>query len=178
MSEADRHDGPESGRPVDAAEESAGDVPARLVVSEDVMEEIGGQLRSAYPREGCGVLLGTVRGAERVVRSTRPAANRWDEREDRYLVDPGTLRRLMDQESDGGPTILGFYHSHPDAPARPSPTDRELAWPWYLYLILRTEEAGEEEVRTAEAGVWQLDGESGEFVERELRIAGDDEGAG
>ena len=34
-----------------------------------------------------------------------------------------------------GLDILGFYHSHPDAPARPSDFDREHAWPWYAYVI-------------------------------------------
>ena len=32
--------------------------------------------------------------------------------------------------------LLGWYHSHPDAPARPSEYDREHAWPWYSYVIV------------------------------------------
>jgi len=31
--------------------------------------------------------------------------------------------------------LIGWYHSHPDAPARPSEYDREHAWPWYSYII-------------------------------------------
>ena len=32
--------------------------------------------------------------------------------------------------------LIGWYHSHPDAPARPSEFDREHAWPWYSYIIV------------------------------------------
>ena len=32
--------------------------------------------------------------------------------------------------------ILGFYHSHPDAPARPSQYDLDHAWPVYSYVIV------------------------------------------
>ena len=32
--------------------------------------------------------------------------------------------------------LVGWYHSHPDHPARPSEFDREHAWPWYSYIIV------------------------------------------
>jgi len=32
--------------------------------------------------------------------------------------------------------VLGYYHSHPDHPARPSEYDREHAWPFYSYVIV------------------------------------------
>jgi len=32
--------------------------------------------------------------------------------------------------------VMGFYHSHPDAPAVPSEFDREHAWPGYCYVIV------------------------------------------
>ena len=32
--------------------------------------------------------------------------------------------------------LIGWYHSHPDAPARPSEYDRDHAWPWYSYIIV------------------------------------------
>ena len=35
--------------------------------------------------------------------------------------------------------LLGFYHSHPDHPARPSEYDRDWAWPWYTYIITAVE---------------------------------------
>ena len=35
--------------------------------------------------------------------------------------------------------VVGYYHSHPDHPARPSHYDREHAWPWYSYVIIKVE---------------------------------------
>ena len=32
--------------------------------------------------------------------------------------------------------MLGYYHSHPDRPARPSEYDRQHAWPFYSYVIV------------------------------------------
>lgn len=148
--------------------------PARLVLPARPRRELARGLVAAYPEEGCGVLLGETEGADRRVEEIRPVENRWPERNDRggrYLVDPGTLRRLMDREAGGGPAILGFYHSHPDADPVPSETDRELAWPWYLYLVVP--------VRGGEAGdgrAWQLDEDAGELREREVIRPGDDEG--
>lgn len=109
---------------------------ARLVLAGGTADRIARAVEEAYPREGCGLLLGRVEGDDRVVEEARPASNRWEDREDRYLVDPETLRRAVDEEAGGGPRVLGFWHSHPDADPVPSATDRELAWPWYLYLIV------------------------------------------
>jgi proteasome lid subunit RPN8/RPN11 len=45
----------------------------------------------------------------------------------------------MKAEKDAGDErrlVLGFYHSHPDHPARPSEYDRQHAWPFYSYVIV------------------------------------------
>lgn len=146
-------------------ERSAGGDP-RLVLTDGIGPQLARQLEEAYPREGCGLLLGRVRGGDRLVQETRPAANRWEGRDDRYLVDPETLRRAVDDETDGGPRVLGFYHSHPDADPVPSETDRELAWPWYLYLIVPVRDG-----RTGEGRAWELQPEEGRWVERPVVAA-------
>ena len=35
-----------------------------------------------------------------------------------------------------GADLLGFYHSHPDHPARPSQYDLDHAWPFFSYIIV------------------------------------------
>lgn len=47
-----------------------------------------------------------------------------------------------------GLEIIGFYHSHPDHPARPSDYDRDHALPFYSYVILRVAE-GKPETMTS-----------------------------
>lgn len=123
-----------------------------LVVPRSVAEAIAREMESAYPGEGCGVLLGRVEeGGRRQVRTAVPSPNRWPGRATRYRVDPDLLRRLLEEEeaaaaatrggaktrgTAGDRAVVGFYHSHPDAPPEPSATDLEHAWPWYHYLIL------------------------------------------
>lgn len=159
---AGRADGAGQGRDDEAGDSTRA---ARLVLPAAARSALEGTLEDAYPREGCGVLLGRVEGADRRVTEIHRAENRWAERDDRYLVDPGTLRRLMDREGEGGPRILGFYHSHPDAAPEPSPTDRDHAWPWYLYLIVPVREG-----RAGKGRAWQLDekGDGEGFAERKV----------
>ena len=47
--------------------------------------------------------------------------------------------------------MLGFYHSHPDHPARPSETDRLAAWPFYSYVLVSIMKA-----KPAEMTSWTL----------------------
>ena len=58
------------------------------------------------------------------------------------------------QVLDAGQEIVGYYHSHPDHPARPSAFDAEHAWPWYSYLIVRIDRG-----RGADMASWVLDDE-------------------
>ena len=91
-----------------------------------------------YPDEVCGFLLGTQASGEKVVREVRPVANVWEEtgqRCRRFLIEPRDFVQAERDARAAGWDILGFYHSHPDHPARPSETDREAAWPGYSYVI-------------------------------------------
>jgi proteasome lid subunit RPN8/RPN11 len=38
--------------------------------------------------------------------------------------------------SEIGGELLGFYHSHPDHPSRPSQYDLDHAWPNFAYVIV------------------------------------------
>lgn len=115
---------------------SARETAPRLVVPAGVWAGMVDHLEAAYPDEGCGVLVGREEGGARVVGEAVGAPNEWGGRDDRYAVDPDLVRDLMVREEEGGPAVLGFYHSHPDAEPVPSATDRELGWPWYHYLIV------------------------------------------
>lgn len=91
-----------------------------------------------YPDEVCGLLIGERRNGEKVVREVVAVDNAWeqlDERRRRFMIEPEVILREERRARDAGKEILGFYHSHPDHPARPSETDREFAWPVYSYVI-------------------------------------------
>lgn len=91
----------------------------------------------AYPEEGCGVLLGRDRDGEREVVRVRALDNlRDDSRRNRYLIAPEQFLEAEREARAAGLDVVGFFHSHPDHPARPSGFDLEHAWPYYSYLIV------------------------------------------
>jgi proteasome lid subunit RPN8/RPN11 len=55
----------------------------------------------------------------------------------RYFLSPDDHIHIRRQARAAGLSVLGFYHSHPHSPARPSDTDRaEATYPDHLYLIV------------------------------------------
>ncbi len=95
-----------------------------------------------YPHECCGVLLGRMEGDDRrqVVEIVRCGNTRQDRPQDRYHIDPRELVRVQRQGRERGLDIVGFYHSHPDHPARWSQTDlAEAHWIGCSYVITSVE---------------------------------------
>lgn len=93
----------------------------------------------AYPNECCGVMFGREEEGDHIVEALRPIVNAREagEQYHRFLI---TAEEMMQAELAArrlGLEIVGFYHSHPDHPARPSDYDREHALPFYSYVILR-----------------------------------------
>ncbi len=95
-----------------------------------------------YPHECCGVLLGSMEGDERRVAEVVRCGNTRDDRpQDRYHIDPRELVRIQRQGRERGLDIVGFYHSHPDHPARWSQTDlAEAHWIGCSYVITSVEQ--------------------------------------
>lgn len=95
-----------------------------------------------YPHECCGALLGrdgesAPENVRREVLDLLPLANRRDDSpRNRFEVTPEDVRLAEATAREKKLELLGWYHSHPDAPARPSEFDREHAWPWYSYIIV------------------------------------------
>jgi len=117
-------------------------------------DEIRRHGEAAYPAECCGAMVGRAESAAKEVLRLAPAVNRRTDDPHRYLIAPDDLRRLEREVREAGQEIVGYYHSHPDHPARPSAFDTEHAWPWYSYLIVRIDRG-----RGADMASWVLDDE-------------------
>ena len=90
-----------------------------------------------YPHECCGFLFGRQSGSETKVEAVVPADNtRSDSPRNRFEIGAAELFRADKTARSQGLGVVGFYHSHPDAPARPSGYDRERGWPGYCYVIV------------------------------------------
>ena len=104
----------------------------------------------AYPNESCGILTGRVDAGERRVQQIVPCRNvRADLLDKQFEIDPAELVRVQRDARESGMEIVGFYHSHPDHPAQPSPTDLEQAhWIGCSYVITRVEQGKANETRS------------------------------
>ena len=101
------------------------------------VEEIKQIAQKTYPHECCGVMVGSVENGVKTVTELIPAENqRTDSPANRYLITPDLLNELEKKLKGTDRAIVGFFHSHPDVPARPSTYDQDHAWPWYSYVIV------------------------------------------
>lgn len=118
--------------------------------------------RETFPHECCGALLG--RGG--LVHEAHALANTTDEGpRRRFLVRPDDYRRAEQRGRETGLDLLGFYHSHPDHPARPSQYDLDHAWPSFSYVIVSIM-AGEDKLLTS----WRLKDDRSTFDEESVEI--------
>jgi proteasome lid subunit RPN8/RPN11 len=108
-----------------------------LRITDKVADRIRAHAAETYPHECCGALLGREEDGAREVLDLLPLANRReDSPRNRYSVPAEDVRAAERAARQRGLDLIGWYHSHPDHPARPSEYDREHAWPWYSYVIL------------------------------------------
>jgi proteasome lid subunit RPN8/RPN11 len=119
-----------------------------------------------YPHECCGFLLGRRDGDRKRVEAVRPAGNaREDSPQNRYLITPEEMLHTERDARQAGQVILGFYHSHPDVPARPSQYDLEHAWPVYSFVIMSVRQG-----RATEMLSWVLVEDPSRFEEEAIVV--------
>src|SRR4249919_104378 len=105
----------------------------QLTISLDVDAAIRQHGQETYPHECCGALV----GRDGVVSAIVALPNTTDEGpRRRFMVRPSDYQLAERRASELGGELLGFYHSHPDHPARPSQYDLDHAWPNFAYIIV------------------------------------------
>ena len=108
-----------------------------LILTDEHREAIRLHGERGYPEEICGFLIGQSSGDTKTVARLLPIENiREENRRRRFEISPDDFYQADREARSSGEEIIGFYHSHPDHPARPSEYDREHAWPWYSYIIV------------------------------------------
>ncbi len=105
----------------------------QLTISIDVDAAIRQHGQETYPHECCGALV----GRDGVVSAIVALPNTTDEGpRRRFMVRPSDYQLAERRATELGVELLGFYHSHPDHPARPSQYDLDHAWPTFAYIIV------------------------------------------
>jgi proteasome lid subunit RPN8/RPN11 len=129
----------------------------------DVADAIRAHGKATYPDECCGALIGSgsaVTEAFPLDNKTTSGARR------RFLVEPADYRQAEARARAAGAELLGFYHSHPDHPARPSQFDLDDAWPNLSYVIVAVD-TGQPRAMTS----WRLKEDRSAFDEETIYAA-------
>ena len=138
-----------------------------LKLGEELSNAIRAHSVESYPCECCGALLGRDGENSREVFALVSLTNRRDDSpRNRFSITPEDVRLAEQKARERGLEVIGWYHSHPDSPAQPSEFDREHAWPWYSYIIVRSEEQG-----TREMTSWRLADDRASFAPEAIEIA-------
>lgn len=133
-------------------------------IRRSALEAIQAHGAEGYPDEICGIMLGPQ--GDHIVTEVRRARNIIVERSrDRYEIDPLDHIRIQREADAAGLDIAGYYHSHPDHPARASVFDTERAWAGYVYVIVSIEKG-----KPVDANAFAAEKDGGPFHPEPLEI--------
>jgi len=131
-----------------------------LRLNEAVDAAIRAHGAETYPNECCGALI----GRDGVVTETLALPNTTEEGpRRRFKVRPQDYRAAEGRAAQVGGELVGFYHSHPDHPAKPSQTDLDYAWPFFSYVIVSVREGVSGDMTS-----WRLRGDRSAFDQESL----------
>jgi proteasome lid subunit RPN8/RPN11 len=134
---------------------------SKVAISDAVNQAIRRHGQETYPHECCGALVGTTADAESIVADVVPLPNTTEEGpRRRFLVHASDYRLAERRAAEMGGELLGFYHSHPDHPARPSQYDLDHAWPTFAYIIVSVANG-----KATDLTVWFLQDDRSSFEE-------------
>ncbi len=149
-----------------------------LKMSADIAQRIRQHGAETYPHECCGALLGrdsvdadatTAGGVQlplREVAALYPLTNRRDDSpHNRFSVTSEDVREAEKAALGKNLDVVGWYHSHPDHPAKPSQFDREHAWPWYSYVIVSVANG-----KPTDMTSWRLSDDRSDYASEEIAI--------
>lgn len=128
---------------------AAGPPVGLLTLSNSLSQLILSNCLTRWPEEACGLLLGHKQPPSPgrtealqpswVCSAVLPTANvaEGDRRGDRFEIDPKVRFDVERAARQGGPALIGHFHSHPNGSPMPSPTDLARAYePGLIWLIV------------------------------------------
>jgi proteasome lid subunit RPN8/RPN11 len=131
---------------------------------EDAIHDAGDR---AYPNECCGIVIGSIAdNNSRVAADIIPIENAREagEQYHRFRIEPEDLMKAELAARKRGLDVLGFYHSHPDHPAKPSDYDKEHALPYYSYIITAVDLGVTWDITS-----WELKADRSAFMQEEIK---------
>jgi desampylase len=112
-----------------------------VVIPRPVLAAIEAHARREAPEECCGLLVGSgnaIVDAVPVRNTAKDPIRRYEIAPEAYLAVIRECRARSDR------TVVGAYHSHPRSAPVPSPTDREMAFEQFVFVIVGPVNGGDE----------------------------------
>jgi len=141
----------------------------KIILDQKMLETIYSHASSTYPEECCGLLFGGFEQGVSVkkVLDSRRMVNVFEpsERYHRYTIDPREFMKAESEVQKAGQEVVGIYHSHPNAPAKPSLFDQNHAWPTLSYVVVEVRQA-----KPVNVASWILKEDRTEFIREEMEV--------
>lgn len=113
----------------------ANDRPRIIHIYRREWEQMKQDVARRSPEEACGLLAGHRVGDQLQASAVFITTNLFRS-DTRYRIDPAEQLAAFNQIDALGLELVGIYHSHPNGPDEPSPTDiAEAYYPEAAYLI-------------------------------------------
>lgn len=114
-----------------------------MIFDNNTMEIMLEHAKKEYPKECCGILLGSqvenIKVVKKIVTMTNISKD--GSKENNFLISPIEMIEQEKKAIKEGLLILGFYHSHPEYDAIPSKKDMLYMIPEQSYPIISIKEA-------------------------------------
>lgn len=136
------------------------------MLSKPLLDQMTRHVEQTYPNEGGGLLIGRVADdGAKVLEEVRVFENQREieEQYHRILITDRVVKEAEEYADGKGALLIGFFHSHPDQPARPSEFDREHALPWWSYVIVSVQKGAAVNVLS-----WQLRDDRSAFDQEQI----------
>jgi len=137
----------------------------KLKLPKEVYDNIIAHVKEDYPHECCGVLIGNAMMGRKIFYADRCTNTNKTSAHNRYQMDPMEINLADKGARAQSLELMGFYHSHPDHPDRPSEYDREMAQPGYSYIIVSVKNGTEVSLKS-----WTFAEEDDPFKEEPLEM--------
>jgi len=108
-----------------------------IEIVSDILDRLLAEAAATPEREVCGLLFGS---ADRI-EAAEWTPNVADDPGRMFEIEPASLFMAIRLERQGGPQLIGHYHSHPNGSTEPSPRDLASAEPGKYWLIIGGGEA-------------------------------------
>lgn len=95
----------------------------KVRISSEALAAIRAHAAADPAFEVCGLLFGTADHVSAVT----PTPNVASDPARQFEIDPQALFAAIRAERAGGPTLVGYYHSHPSGRPEPSAADQHMA---------------------------------------------------